>query len=505
MKKIFQIDQLTKKIELEKKKNKKIIHCHGVFDLIHVGHIKHFKEAKEIGDFLVVSITSDKYVNKGSGKPIFSENLRAEVLSSLEYIDAVYINRYTTPEKLISLIKPDIYFKGPDYKNTKKDITKNILKEISSVKKYGGRVAYSNDITFSSSNLINNYFDYYNLHQKNFLNNISKKYNFDFIFNKVNHIKKLKVLLIGETIIDQYVFGEVLGKSGKEPHLVLKEETQKNYLGGAAAVANHLSTFCKTVNFFTLVGENDNNLNFIKNSLKKNVKVKFFNKKNSPTIIKKRFIDNITQNKLLGVYSINDEKLQKDLELKLIKDIKRAASSCDLILISDYGHGFISEKTAKIIGSTRKFFSLNAQINASNHGYHSLRKYKKINNLIINEIELRHEMRDKIRNVEKIAFKLIKDLKTNNLIVTRGKHGAMLITKNGKTFSSPAFANKVIDKVGAGDAMLAVISLCMKIKMPNDLALFLGSLAGATAVENIGNSKFINKDELLRQVQFSIK
>ena len=114
-------------------------------------------------------------------------------------------------------------------------------------------------------------------------------------------------------------------------------------------------------------------------------------------------------------------------------------------------------------------------------------------------------MRDKIGNVEKIAFKLIKDLKTNNLIVTRGKHGAMLITKNGKTFSSPAFANKIIDKVGAGDAMLAVISLCMKIKMPNDLALFLGSLAGATVVENIGNSKFINKDELLRQVQFLIK
>ena len=120
MKKIFQIDQLTKKIKLEKKKNKKIIHCHGVFDLVHVGHIKHFQEAKRIGDFLVVSITSDKYVNKGLGRPIFNENLRAEVLSSITYIDAVYINHQKTSEKLISLIKPNIYFKGPDYKETKK-------------------------------------------------------------------------------------------------------------------------------------------------------------------------------------------------------------------------------------------------------------------------------------------------------------------------------------------------------------------------------------------------
>ena len=114
-------------------------------------------------------------------------------------------------------------------------------------------------------------------------------------------------------------------------------------------------------------------------------------------------------------------------------------------------------------------------------------------------------MRDKIGNLEKMAFTLIKNLKINNLIVTKGKMGANLITKNGKVISCPAFANKVIDKVGAGDAMLAVISLCMKINMPSDLALFLGSLAGATAVENIGNSKFINKNELLRQIQFSIK
>ncbi len=155
MKKIFQIDQLIKKIKFEKRKNKKIIHCHGVFDLIHVGHIKHFQEAKRIGDFLVVSITSDKYVNKGSGRPIFNENLRAEVLSSLECIDVVYINRQTTPEKLISLIKPDIYFKGPDYKDIKNDISYQIKNEMIAVKKNGGKIKYTNDPTYSSSSIIN--------------------------------------------------------------------------------------------------------------------------------------------------------------------------------------------------------------------------------------------------------------------------------------------------------------------------------------------------------------
>jgi len=102
-------------------------------------------------------------------------------------------------------------------------------------------------------------------------------------------------------------------------------------------------------------------------------------------------------------------------------------------------------------------------------------------------------------------LQMIKDLKINNLIITRGKNGAIFLKKNSKPVYCPAFANKVIDKIGAGDSMLSIIALCMKIKLPNDLALFLGSLAGATAVENIGNSKSINKQELLRQVQFSIK
>jgi len=286
---------------------------------------------------------------------------------------------------------------------------------------------------------------------------------------------------------------------------VVKEEIKKDYLGGAAAIANHLSSFCNSVNFVTIIGKKKDFFKFIKNSLKKNIITKFFYKINSPTILKKRFIDTVTKNKLLGVYSINDEKLEKNLELELQNYIKKMSSKNDLILISDYGHGFISSKTAKLILSQRNFVSLNAQVNASNHGYHSLRKFKKIDTLIINENELRHEMRDKINDVEKLSYMLIKNFNIKNLIITRGKDGAIIIKENFKPVYCPAFANKVVDKVGAGDAMLAIISLCLKKKFPDDLTLFLGAIAGATVVENIGNSKFIDKNQMLRQVEFLIK
>ena len=168
-KKIINFKDIERILKKHKIKNQKIVHCHGVFDLIHIGHIKHFKEAKKNGDFLIVSITADKFVNKGSGRPIFNQNLRAEFLSSLSFVDVVTINENQTSEKLISIIKPDIYFKGPDYKNNQKDRTKNIFKEVAVVKKFGGKVIYSNDITFSSSNLINTYSNYFNDHQKSFL------------------------------------------------------------------------------------------------------------------------------------------------------------------------------------------------------------------------------------------------------------------------------------------------------------------------------------------------
>ena len=169
----------------------------------------------------------------------------------------------------------------------------------------------------------------------------------------------MKVFLVGETIIDQYIFGQVLGKSGKEPHLVMQQEAKEQYFGGAGAIANHLSTFCKKINFLTIIGKNKEFFNFIKKSLRKNINAKYLFKKDSPTILKKRFIDKITGNKLLGVYEINDKKLNKDLEKKLQNFIKKISKVSDLILISDYGHGFISTKTASILLSQKKLLTMN--------------------------------------------------------------------------------------------------------------------------------------------------
>ncbi len=125
----------------KKYKNKIIGLCHGVFDILHFGHIEHFKEAKKNCDILIVSVTSDEFVKKGPNQPYNNENKRAALVSSLRIIDEVYINKNLTAIDIFKYLKPNIYFKGKDY--IEKDFTNNLNKEIKELKKYKGKFFHS--------------------------------------------------------------------------------------------------------------------------------------------------------------------------------------------------------------------------------------------------------------------------------------------------------------------------------------------------------------------------
>ena len=171
--KIVNVKILKNKIKFFKKK--KIGLCHGVFDILHYGHIKHFEEAKKYCDILIVSLTTDKYVRKGNGRPYFNEKIRVNTLASLNVVDYVVISKFPTAVEIISAIKPNFYFKDKEYKIFKDDITGNIDKEVRVLKKHKGKIIFTNQKNFSSSNIINNNSDHFNETQRNFINNLKKK------------------------------------------------------------------------------------------------------------------------------------------------------------------------------------------------------------------------------------------------------------------------------------------------------------------------------------------
>ena len=504
--KIYNLKKLSKIIEKEKKKSKKIVHCHGVFDLLHIGHIKHLKKAKELGDKLVVTITSDKFVNKGPGKPAFNQILRAEALSAISFVDYVSINETSTAINPITILKPNIYCKGKDYKNPKQDITGEIKNEIKILKKIGGKIFFTEELTFSSSRLINRSTDFYSESQKKIIDKIRKKINFNKLKELINNFSNLKILTIGETILDKYNFCEAIGKSGKEPILVLKESNEEVYFGGVLSIARNLSNFSKNITILSMLGENKEYYLDIKKYLPSNVKSNFIFKKNSPTIIKKRYVDQVSGSKLFGIYNFNDEILSKKDEENFNRKLSNLINKNDLVIVSDYGHGLISEKSAKIICKKSKFLALNAQVNAANIGYHTIRNYNNFDTLIINEKEIRHEMRDKINSVKTLMKNLSKEKNIKNLIVTRGGKGSILLNKQkNKFFYADAYATNIVDKIGAGDTMLSLIGPCLKSKIDFDTSLLISSLAAAQSVENYGNKTSIKKLDILKTLENILK
>lgn len=156
MGKVIDLDLLAKEAARLKKEGKKIVLCHGCFDLMHPGHIKHFQEAKKMGDALMVTVTPDIYIDKGPGRPVFSQNLRADSIAALECVDYAAINKWPTAEETLKLLRPDIYVKGQEFEKGK-DKTGKIQKEITILKEIGAQMRFTHEMVFSSTELINKY------------------------------------------------------------------------------------------------------------------------------------------------------------------------------------------------------------------------------------------------------------------------------------------------------------------------------------------------------------
>ena len=211
--------------------NKKIGLCHGVFDLVHIGHIEHFKYAKSMVDILICSVTNDNFVNKGPGKPIYSVRDRVSVLKSLNFFDDVIISNSETAEQVIKKIKPNIYFKGEEYRENSKDLSKNIVKEIKAIKKIKGKIVYTDTKVSSSSLISNTYFDFINHDAKKYITKFKANEFLEKVEKNLLKKNKKKFLLIGEPIIDNNIFVKPSGKSNKNNIISSQFIDKKAYAG----------------------------------------------------------------------------------------------------------------------------------------------------------------------------------------------------------------------------------------------------------------------------------
>ncbi len=496
---------------------KTVVHCHGVFDLLHIGHIRHLEEARSMGDLLVVTVTPDRFVNKGPGRPAFGERLRAEALAALNCVDYVAINTASKGDVPIRALRPDLYVKGPDYKDAQRDQTGGISIEREAVESVGGRLVITEDVSFSSSTLINRYLDHLSDDVRRYTAAFAERFTIDDVLGSLEAARAQRVLIVGEAIIDEYQYCEAIGKSSKEPTLAVKQREVERFAGGAVAVANHAAQFCDHVGLLTVLGERkptgdsvvatdpDRDAAFVRDSLDPRVDATFIRRPDAPTIVKRRYVDSYFFHKLFEVYQIEDSPMVGPARDALCHTLDTTLADYDAVIVLDFGHGMIGREAVTLLCDKSPWLAVNAQSNAGNLGYHTVSKYPRADYVCVAEKEMRLEARDRGGDLRRIIEQVAARLNARHAVVTRGSHGCLCYERDEGFSEAPALADQVRDRMGAGDTFLSVTGPLLAAGAPMPITALVGNAAGAQAVATVGHRTSLDRVGLIRHLECLLK
>ncbi|MDX1906045.1 MAG: PfkB family carbohydrate kinase [Bacteroidia bacterium] len=502
--KIVEITELAHIVSALRAEGRTVAHCHGCFDLVHLGHIKHFEAAHRAADVLIVTLTPDRYVNKGPGRPAFNEEMRLEMIAALEVVDYVALNLWPTAVETLHLLKPTYYVKGQEYKNFEEDLTGNIGKEVDAVRAGGGDIYFTEEVVFSSSKLINAHFSALDPSAQDYMQRIRQEYPAGEIVGLIDSLRDIRVLVVGDTIIDEYHYVRSLGKSSKSPTLSTKFLREDAFAGGVLAIANHLNQFAGKVHMVTCLGRENDHMEVIQPKLGVDIDTTFFYREDGPTPTKRRYISEYLNAKIFEVTFMNDENLPASLEEDIIRHLEALIPEVDMVLIADFGHGLITPRIRTFLEQADVFVAVNAQTNSNNYGYNYITKYRDVDYISIDENEIRLPFGDKYGNLESLTERLGAETRCPSITITLGQKGAMYY-RDGAFFKAPGLSTTVVDSVGAGDAVLSVTALCAYKACPPELIPFIGNCTGALAVTILGNERPVNKVELTKMISHLLK
>ncbi len=494
--KIVSLKKLLSRIK--KNKNKKTVMCHGVFDVVHPGHVRHLVYAKSKADILVVSLTADKFIKKGIYRPHVPERIRALNLAAFEMVDYVIIDNHSTSIYNINQIKPDYFAKGFEYDPKKKQPIET-QEEIKNLNKFGGKMIFTpGDVVYSSSKFLK--LSEPNIRYEKLIDIMeSNKISFSDLKSTLKKFNNLKVHVVGDTIVDEFLNTILIGGQIKTPTLSLLEGDLNKFAGGAAIVASHMSAAGAKVTFTTVLG-NDENKKFISETFKKNkVKCNFFSEVNRPTTSKKVIINE--NHRLIKLDRLDNTPINETTIKKIISKIKKI--SADAIIFSDFRHGIFNKETIPLFTKAinKKCFKVADSQVATRWG--NITEFKNFDLITPNEKEARFAVGDQDSTVDRLTKLIHESSNFKNIILKLGKRGVYSMHKTSieehKGYSIDSFADNVIDPVGSGDALLAYSTLSMLVTKSLLLSSIIGSFAAAVACENNGNETVLT-EQLLKKI-----
>lgn len=495
--KIYSLKHLRELGQKAKEEKKKIVLCHGHFNVIHPGHLRFLNFAKKQGDILVVSIVRDQDLEMSNKDDYFTQEDRAEGVAALQCVDAVYPIE-TNIVDLINEIRPDFYIKGREFE-TRQEL---IQDEITAIKKNKGKVIFSSgEVEYSTLKISDFVSPKRRICQKKeeFLSACAKQ---DISLGKIKEaidgFSKLKMVVIGDTIVDQFISCDTLGVSSEAPVLAIRELESKEFIGGAAIIARHIKSLGADCTFISVIGE-DHTGDYVRKNLEEaKIKTLLLSDSSRPTTFKMRYM--VDNQKLLRVSRLKQHMIDAELEAKIMDYISNL-EGIDGLIISDFVYGVITPKVLwKIVQTSReKGFKVFGDVQCSSQ-VGDVTKFQGIHLITPTEKEARIGLADQTSGLEALAQNLIQKTRNQNVVITLGSQGILAYAKeknhnNVHSEYFPALEANPVDVAGAGDSVMSgyALGLCLGMNLMEATA-FASALAGI-AVTRIGNIP-ITPDEI---------
>jgi rfaE bifunctional protein kinase chain/domain len=483
----------NKKIKLEdvsQNLEDSVVLCHGHFNIIHPGHIRYLDYARQQGIKLVVSIQGDSSFLNSGRKHYFNEDDRASGVASIQNVDQVVLLGKGNLEKLIKVLNPEVLVLGKEFESERDN---QISDAVQLMKKQGGKILFhAGETHYASADLLRDNLP--NLHDQNIkqykLACNQQKIRMEELLECIDKFEEASLLVIGDTIIDQYVACDPLGMSAEAPVVVMRELDTREYAGGAAVVAMHVSALGAKCRFISVVGQ-DSNANLVSQELDRwNVEYNLIEDSSRPTTFKIRYL--VENQKMFRVSRLKEHSLPKPIEEKIIKELEESAPKVKAILISDFVYGVITPLILETITelSSKHSLMVFGDLQCSSQ-VGNVSKFKNFDLICPTERESRIALATQDEGIEWVAKTLMVNTNSRNLVMKLGREGFIAYESETDGFVNrqhfPALCTNSVDVSGAGDALLAALSagLCSGATLMQSSAI--GAGMASLAVQQVGN------------------
>jgi sugar/nucleoside kinase (ribokinase family) len=354
----------------------------------------------------------------------------------------------------------------------------------------------TDESAFSSAHLLEEQFPGVSPEADAYLREIGRRYTAAAVVQRLQALRGMRVLVIGDTILDEYHFCRPFGKASKSSAISTQFQRAEVYAGGVLAVANHLAGFCERVDLLTCLGSQDARQDFVEAHLKPGVNPRFLERFDAPTTIKRRFVEGFLMTKFFEISFFEDSPLPSEIETEAHAFLGDVAGEYDLVLVADFGHGLMTPSLVDLVCERARFVAVNTQLNSINMGYNVITRYPRADYVCIDEAETRLAARDRFSPLPDLARGLATELGARIFTTTRGKNGSLIWDRDTGFSTAPVLSREVVDTIGAGDAFLALTAPGACAGWPAELLGLVGNAVGALAVRIVGNKESVEPEPL---------